>query len=131
VSNLPAAIRLDIPLGDHRWLTANQRMHHYTRASLVKAWRGYTCTLATRAGLPPIEKARVVCYLHFHDRRRRDPANFYPTVKACVDGLVDAGVFEDDDYTRVQGPDMRIGEVRPRGERGIVIYIYPKETFDD
>ena len=28
---------------------------------------------------------------------RSDPSNWTPTTKACVDGLVDAGVWPDDD----------------------------------
>lgn len=43
--------------------------------------------------------------------RRRDPANWYPSFKALLDGLVDQGVLQDDDHTRLVGPDMRIGEV--------------------
>lgn len=41
------------------------------------------------------------------DNRRRDPGNWYPTAKAIVDGLVDAGILIDDDHTKVVGPDMR------------------------
>jgi len=52
---------------------------------------------------------------------RRDPANWYPSFKACVDGLVDAGVLNDDDHAHVIGPDMRIGPVVPRSQ--LVLYI--------
>lgn len=34
-------------------------------------------------------------------RRRSDPPNLYPTVKALVDGLTDSGWWEDDDYTQL------------------------------
>jgi hypothetical protein len=45
------------------------------------------------------------------NRRRSDVGNLYPTAKAVVDGLVDYGLIEDDDDTRLIGPDMRRGQV--------------------
>jgi crossover junction endodeoxyribonuclease RusA len=42
-------------------------------------------------------------------RRRSDPPNLYPTVKALVDGLTDAGWWEDDDYSRMVQMSFRHG----------------------
>ena len=70
---------------------------------------------------PVLEHAYILGILHPGSRRRLDPANFYPSFKAAVDGLVDAGVLEDDDHTRVIGPDMRIGPVMKGGR--IVLHI--------
>jgi hypothetical protein len=53
--------------------------------------------------------------------RRRDPANWYGSFKAAVDGLVDAGLFDDDDHTRVVGPDMRLGKVVKGGQLVLVV----------
>jgi hypothetical protein len=58
-----------------------------------------------------MERAHIIGVLHPKDGKRRDPANWYPSFKACIDGLVDQGVLDDDDHTRVVGPDMRIGHV--------------------
>jgi hypothetical protein len=61
--------------------------------------------------VPPLERVHIIGVLHSEDRQRRDPANWYPSFKACVDGLVDKGVLADDDHTRVVGPDMRMGHI--------------------
>jgi hypothetical protein len=61
--------------------------------------------------VPHLERVHIIGVLHPKDRQRRDPANWYPSFKACIDGLVDQGVLDDDDHTRVVGPDMRIGPV--------------------
>jgi hypothetical protein len=60
----------------------------------------------------------------YHPARggRVDPANYYPTFKACVDGIVDAAVIADDDSTRLIGPDMRRGPAVKGGQ--IVLRIY-------
>ena len=34
-------------------------------------------------------------------KRRLDPVNLYPTVKAIIDGFTDVGLWEDDDYTHL------------------------------
>ncbi|MFF3976989.1 hypothetical protein [Streptomyces sp. NPDC001828] len=88
-------------------LTSNQRLHHHRRAELTKVLR--RAAWAASQGVPHLERVHIIGVLHPADRRRRDPANWYPSFKACVDGLVDQGVLEDDDHTRVIGPDMRIG----------------------
>ena len=41
------------------------------------------------------------------DNRKRDVNNWQPTAKALVDGLVDAGVLEDDNDAHLVGPDLR------------------------
>ncbi|MFE9553138.1 hypothetical protein ACFYOD_06605 [Streptomyces sp. NPDC006703] len=88
-------------------LNSNQRLHHHRRAELTKVLR--RAAWAASRGVPHLERAHIIGVLHPTDRQRRDPANWYPSFKACVDGLVDQGVLDDDDHTRVVGPDMRIG----------------------
>ncbi|MCZ4099819.1 hypothetical protein [Streptomyces sp. H39-C1] len=90
-------------------LNSNQRLHHLRRADITRVLR--RAAWAASRELPVLERAHIIGVLHPDDRGRRDPANWYPSFKACVDGLVDQGVLEDDDHTRVVGPDMRIGHV--------------------
>lgn len=103
-------------------LNANQRIHHRVRAELTSAIRGAAmaqCSehhqlradLASAGHGPLLQHAYILGIIHPNTRRRIDPANLYPSFKAAVDGLVDAGVLEDDDHTHVIGPDMRIGPI--------------------
>lgn len=81
-------------------LNLNHRVHWRRRAAVTKLWRTSAYWAATT--LSPIPGVR----LHDHryvqmiipvpDRRRRDPSNLFPLVKASVDGLVDAGLWPDD-----------------------------------
>lgn len=64
--------------------------------------------MARAACCPSLERARLVAWVRFPDGRRRDLHNYMPTLKALVDGLVDAGLLPDDDARRLQGPDMRL-----------------------
>lgn len=101
------------------WINSNQRLHRMQTAKLTKAWR--TASQVASKGLEPLQTPiRVVAYIWKPRNGRYDPGNLYPTAKAILDGLVDSGLIEDDDYTRVVGPDMRHGG---KGSAEIVLKI--------
>jgi crossover junction endodeoxyribonuclease RusA len=83
-------------------LSLNDRVHWRVRARITRAWRhaaGYAAL--DQLGRTPSGRRRPPCTVRvaFPARdpgRRRDPHNMAPTVKAIVDGLVDAGAWPDD-----------------------------------
>jgi len=87
---------------EHRarpWTTnAERRMHHHARADLVAEWRHAFATLARAEHVPTLERVIVTAMPIMASRRSRpDVGACLRAVKAAVDGLVDAGVLEDDD----------------------------------
>lgn len=85
------------------WWSANNRYHHYKRARIARDWR-YAADVAARAAIVAIRRHPLLdlwtceALLAWGDRRMRDPHNYAGTViKACIDGLVDAGVAVADD----------------------------------
>lgn len=59
---------------------------------------------------PPTPTAPVHVTLHYRvtNYRRRDPDGLAPTLKICLDALVDAGVLKDDDWQHVRATTCRI-----------------------
>ena len=99
---------LDIPATEV--LTSNQRLHWGERARRTRALR-WRATLAYRAaGKPRLEVAHCVARLTYRDQRRRDDHNIMSTLKACVDGVVAAGLLPDDNHKHLVGPDIRVTE---------------------
>lgn len=82
-----------------RLLSLNDRAHWATRSREVAAWRHWA-HIVTRDQLHdvplPLPPCWVAVTLPVADKRRRDPHNFTPTLKAIVDGLVDARCWPDD-----------------------------------
>ena len=76
-------------------LSMNDRKHWRERARITKQIRETTKLLAW--GIPAGHD-RIEIGLHYRprDRRRRDSDNLVPILKACADGLVDAGIVRDD-----------------------------------
>ncbi len=124
VITLPAGLDL---------INANQRLHEKARARLTKKIRAAAMeavsecpdlmdALAAAKPGPLFQRAHILGVLHpATSGRRRDPANWYGSFKAAVDGLVDAGLFDDDDHTRVVGPDMRLGPVVKGGQIVLIV----------
>ena len=108
-----------------RLLSANGREHWRQRAAVTAELRRTAGWLAKAQKIPRLERAHVLAVYEPPDRRRRDPANLYPSVKACVDGLTDAGAWADDDAAHVTGPDMRLGPVCRWGRLTITITELP------
>lgn len=111
---------VELPAGQ-KLLNANGRLHWSARARITKQLRSDACLLAKATKVPHLERARIDCTYEPPDRRRRDAANWHDTAKPLVDGLVDAGVLDDDDHTRLEGPFMHIGGVFPAGRMVLLI----------
>jgi hypothetical protein len=106
------------------WINSNQRIHRMQTADLTKAWR--TATWALCRNLGPLNwPVTITAHVWKPRGGRYDPGNLYPTAKACVDGLVDAGLLPDDDHKHVIGPDMRHGG---KGPAALIITITEGEA---
>ena len=79
--------------------------------------------LAKAAGLPRFDRVMVEARPQQARGRLADAGAHLPTVKACVDGLVDVGVLEDDSPMFVTGLLL----VAPcRGEDGVWLVFHPQ-----
>lgn len=86
-----------------RLMSMNDRMHWRPRSRQIRVWRhaARIAALHIPTARRPHGQCTVDIELPVKDNRKRDPHNYYPTVKACIDGLVDAGVWPDDDPDHV------------------------------
>nr|DAS16010.1 MAG TPA: Endodeoxyribonuclease RusA [Caudoviricetes sp.] len=85
------------------WLTANQRLHWSTRMRRTRMLRAYAASEARIHGLAGqcLGPSVVTAMIGYPTKGRVDPTNAAPTVKAIVDGLVDARVWDDDDHLHI------------------------------
>jgi crossover junction endodeoxyribonuclease RusA len=81
-------------------LRENDRLHWAKRARLTAQIRRDTAWAVRAAKVPRMDRAVITLHWQPAVRRRRDVLGASPTLKAAVDGVVDAGVLADDDATR-------------------------------
>lgn len=96
-----------LPLSRRQLLTMNDRCHPMERARRTRQLRHWGYLLGREGrGVARLSlvRARVVFEVAYPDQRRRDRHNLAPTIKALVDGLIDAGLLPDDDDQHLDGP---------------------------
>lgn len=127
-------VSLNVP---REWvLTSNQRLSWRAKANRTSyirgaaAWHGraFKGKHKRELDLPFPNRMHATAYLRFPTERRRDPANWYPTVKAVVDGIVDAGVLVDDSQEYLVGPDMRQAELKCKPGVAVHVLIVMREA---
>lgn len=88
-----------IPPSINEW----RNMHHHQEAKQKKEWEqvvGWEVLRQKVKPSQPIRKAVTTYRYHFPTKHRRDPSNYSP--KWLEDGLVKAGVLEDDSFDHVE-----------------------------
>lgn len=106
-----------------RLLNMNERLHWTTERARAKAWRTTArIHVPTTWGVMP--PALVHVALPVLGNRRRDPHNYFPTVKHIVDGLVDAALWRDDTPEYVTTVEPTLVPFRPTDlHRPVVVTI--------
>lgn len=84
--------------GRRPWTTNQERKKgsHYTRSEQTKWWREAFRDAAIEANIPHFKAITIQVTPILPDRKIQDTAACYPSAKAAIDGLVDAGVIDDD-----------------------------------
>jgi hypothetical protein len=84
-------------------LNKERSMHHFTRAKNVKEWREAAATVATAKRIPHLDAIEVTFTPHRVNKSGlADLGGHFPVLKACIDGLMDAGVIDEDGPTTVK-----------------------------
>lgn len=113
------------------WLTANQRLHWSTRMRRTRMLRAYAASEARIHGLAGsrLGPSVVTILIGYPTTGRADPANAAPAVKAIIDGLVDARVWDDDDHLHIPSVAFtRNPNKAPKGTHVITLIIHEQET---
>lgn len=114
-----------LPLTRSKLITANDKMHWAARARFTKQLRQWGYLLGREGeGVAHLEltHARVEVEFAYPDRRRRDRSNLAPTVKALMDGLIDAGLLPDDADRFLDGPHTVIADRLAAKRFGVPMY---------
>jgi len=110
-------------------LSLNGREHWSERARRTEALKKAAWALALQAKIPRLERVSVVVEYQPPDRRHRDAENTCAASgKAAIDGIVKAGVLEDDECPRyVAGIWCTIGAIYPKGR--LVLHLTEVEAL--
>lgn len=115
--------RYIIPMSyDRPPLHANQRLHRMQEARIISEVRNEIAWRARSKKMKDLGRIRVQLVWRPEVNRVRDAANIWPTQKAAIDGLRDAGVIPDDDGRYVEEHAPRLLPVGA-GESGVWLVV--------
>ncbi len=93
-------------------LNANDRPH-WTQKAKITAYLRQIGRLKVSEGKYTTYTKKSPCGLvvtiYAPTKRRMDPPNFYPTIKALIDGMTDAGLWTDDNHEIIKYMTFEFG----------------------
>jgi len=95
---------LTFTIGPDLWISANDRPHWADKAKRTRALRHMGLVQTRVANLRNLGTCHVAAFIGYPRNGKADPSNAFPTCKALIDGMTDAGCWPDDDHTNVIGP---------------------------
>lgn len=117
-----APVRSTIAIPITRWLTSNDRHVHWSIPNqMTQEFRRAARYLALKEKGPRFSYCSVDAFAFGPSALRHDPGNLYPTIKACIDGLVDAKVLPND--TRRQIPKLTMHAPQPNDRERLVLVL--------
>lgn len=111
-------------------LNSNDRYDRHYRAKVSKKLRDMARYQESGRVFDPYtadRPCRVIAYIYPPTKQDMDPPNVWPTVKPLMDGLTDAGVWNDDNGRVVTETSFRLGGVS--GKKGH--YLIELEVRED
>lgn len=111
------------------WLSHNQRLHWAQKSRRTKELRSLGWAESVAAGLrhANLGPCHVAAFIGYPRNGRADPANA-AVVKPLIDGMVDAGVWPDDDSTYVIGPTYLRDPKTGTGSYRVRLVLTPQEV---
>lgn len=85
-----------IPPSNNKYIGNGGKGKNFEYQNEKKDWVGYVNLFCNPKPPFPIARAKVTLHYHFKDKRRRDPDNY--SGKFLLDGLVRAGILQDDSF---------------------------------
>lgn len=94
----------DVPPSNNKYMGSGGRGKNFQYQKEKKQWaRMIASAVGDNKPKVPVEKSIVTLKYYFRTRHRRDPDNY--SGKFLLDGLIEAGVIEDDSFNHI---DLRI-----------------------
>lgn len=96
-------------------LNSNDRFHNQEKGKMTKRIRNFAYWHTSiskdkkRAAFSPSNPCEVVVTVCSPTKSKLDPPNLYPTVKAIIDGMTDAGIWTDDNYKVIKAITFKYG----------------------
>lgn len=112
------------------WTVNSERSEHYTaHRKKTRDWRETAGFTALSARIPRLQQMRVTAIPYQRNGVLADVGSHFPPVKATIDGLVDAGILEDDTPDYVTSITMHAPRRDKTEPEGLLLVIHGRKRL--
>lgn len=121
-------VGISISVPNDEWVTANGRYHWAVKAKMTRALRARAKFLAKRDRLRVQVPTLLTVRVGYPTKARADMENAHPTVKALIDGLVDADALPDDSSQYIVATTWARGPKCEKGTHVVELIFTPQRV---
>lgn len=121
-------VGISISVPNDEWVTANGRYHWAEKARRTRALRTRAKFLAKRDRLRVETPTLLTVRVGYPTKARADMENAHPTVKALIDGLVDADALPDDSSQYIVATTWARGPKCEKGTHVVELIFTPQRV---
>lgn len=111
-----------VPPSNNKYIGNGGQAENIEYQAEKRQWAGYINIFCRPKPPKALDKAKVTLHYFFKDNRRRDPDNY--SGKFILDGLVRAGILQDDSFAVI---DMELKADKDTDKKGYVIVTIEKK----
>lgn len=119
---------ISISVPNDEWVTANGRYHWAKKAKMTRALRTRARFLARSKRLRVETPTLLTVMVGYPTNTRADMENAHPTVKALIDGLVDADALPDDSSQYIVATTWARGPKCEKGTHVVELIFTPQRV---
>ena len=108
-------------------LNVYRNAHYYQLNKEKETWEQIVSVAVHTQKIKPIERCKVTFEFWFKDKRRHDPDNYSASAKFLLDGMVKAGVLEDDNFNVIEELSLKQGGISK--QPFILIHLEDADAF--
>jgi hypothetical protein len=113
---------ITVSLPRHTIISANRNLHYHVKANMARQLRSQAFWIAKAAKETyPGPVDMIITFSWPPTARRRDRMNLSLTIKHLVDGMVDAGVIEDDNDKIIRSEHLVTADEPCQDAYGVVL----------
>lgn len=92
-------------------LNVYRNAHYYQLNKEKETWEKVVAVSVQEQQIKKVERCRITFEFYFKDKRKHDPDNYSASAKFLLDGMVKAGVLDDDNFSVIEELSLKQGGI--------------------
>lgn len=95
-------------------LNVYRNAHYYQLNKEKETWERIVAVSVKEQKIKKVDRCRITFEFYFKDKRKHDPDNYSASAKFLLDGMVKAGVLDDDNFSVIEELSLKQGGINKK-----------------